>query len=210
MHRLSQALADQARAAGATVLTGQAVTAVSPQKDGWQVSTPTDVYAADEVVLAVAVPAARTLLPQCEAVWGDEPERHVTLVTLVLDAPALDSAPRGTGVLAQAGVTRAKALTHATAKWPWLAARTQGAHIVRLSYAVDGPDDDMTPHALADASRLLGVPLTADQVRGMEQVCWPDASPVKVDHSALPAGVTLAGSAAGLSGLAAIVAAGSS
>jgi oxygen-dependent protoporphyrinogen oxidase len=207
MHRLTEALAAQARESGAQVLTGKAVTALSAQQGRWRVSTATESFIADEVVLAVPVPAARALLPDSSEVWSDQTARHVALVTLMLEAPALDSAPRGTGVLAQGGVTRAKALTHATAKWPWLAARAEGAHVVRLSYAVNHPDDDMTAHALADASRLLGVALAASQLRGLNQVSWPDASPSKVNTDALPRGVTLAGSAAGLSGLAAIVAA---
>ena len=60
--------------------------------------------------------------------WGShvgrpDPGAEVTLVTLVLDAPELDAAPRGTGVLVAREATdvTAKALTHATAKWSWLA-----------------------------------------------------------------------------------------
>ncbi|WP_116281315.1 protoporphyrinogen/coproporphyrinogen oxidase [Subtercola boreus] len=66
----------------------------------------------------------------------------VTLATLVLDAPELDRAPRGTGVLVAEDVTSvgAKALTHATAKWGWLAAAAgEGRHVVRLSYGRGAP-----------------------------------------------------------------------
>ena len=50
------------------------------------------------------------------------PITPVLICTLVLDDHRLDGAPRGTGVLVSAHATgvRAKALTHATAKWRWL------------------------------------------------------------------------------------------
>ncbi|GAA0990779.1 protoporphyrinogen/coproporphyrinogen oxidase [Subtercola frigoramans] len=105
----------------------------------------------------------------------------VTLATLVLDAPALDAAPRGTGVLVADGVTtvRAKALTHATAKWPWLARDTGGLHVVRLSYGRGGepvPVGEVTRRqVLADASTLLGIPLSEEQVRGFALTEWRDS-----------------------------------
>jgi oxygen-dependent protoporphyrinogen oxidase len=128
-------------------------------------------------------------------------------VTLVLDAPELDSAPRGPGVLTTGNVTRAKALTHSTAKWPWLAARAKGRHVVRLSYALDSPEESVIGYAVGDAARLLGIAIETWQVRAATQVVWPDAAPVQVDRGKVPKGVELVGSAAGLTGLAAIVAA---
>ncbi|TFD49864.1 FAD-dependent oxidoreductase [Cryobacterium frigoriphilum] len=110
----------------------------------------------------------------------------VTLTSLVLDAPVLDVHPRGTGVLVAAdapGVT-AKALTHVTAKWPWVAAAAgPGVHVVRLSYGrADEPNptddlDDTALQALAlkDAATLLGVTLEAGQVRGFARTEWRDA-----------------------------------
>ncbi len=91
--------------------------------------------------MALAVPgptAARllgALVPQVRALADAGPD--VVLATLVLDAPALDAAPRGTGVLVAEGApgVGAKALTHGTAKWAWLAeAAGPGRHVVRLSY----------------------------------------------------------------------------
>ncbi|GMA29371.1 protoporphyrinogen/coproporphyrinogen oxidase [Arenivirga flava] len=59
----------------------------------------------------------------------------LVIATLLLDAPALDTRPRGTGVLVARRLTAAKALTHSSAKWPWLAeALPAGRHVVRLSY----------------------------------------------------------------------------
>ena len=65
------------------------------------------------------------------------PITPVLICTLVLDDHRLDGAPRGTGVLvsAHASGVLAKALTHATAKWRWLADTAgPGRHVLRLSY----------------------------------------------------------------------------
>ncbi|WP_019135531.1 protoporphyrinogen/coproporphyrinogen oxidase, partial [Cellulomonas massiliensis] len=111
----------------------------------------------------------------------------VVLVTLVLDEPALDRAPRGTGVLVGPAVTdvRAKALTHGTAKWAWLAREAgPGRHVVRLSYGrADEPvdalptGDALVDQALRDASVLLGVPLVRDRLAGSAVVRWTQALP---------------------------------
>jgi len=85
--------------------------------------------------------------------------RTVVLVTLVVEAPELDTAPRGTGVLVAQGAVgiRARALTHSTAKWDWLRERADGRHVLRLSY--DAEPADLAAVALQDASALLGVRL---------------------------------------------------
>ncbi|MCY7403844.1 MAG: protoporphyrinogen oxidase [Cryobacterium sp.] len=110
----------------------------------------------------------------------------VTLTTLVLDAPALDAHPRGTGVLVSidAPNVTAKALTHVTAKWAWVAeAAGPGRHVVRLSYGRAGhpnptddlSDDELQALALHDASTLLGVPLLSNSVRAFARTEWRDA-----------------------------------
>jgi oxygen-dependent protoporphyrinogen oxidase len=105
----------------------------------------------------------------------------VRLITLALRAPALDEAPRGTGVLVAPGAdVRAKGLTHASAKWPWLRALLpDGVHVVRLSYGRAGDPEPTVPpsveEAVADASRLLGVPLDASHVLGHLDTHWPHA-----------------------------------
>jgi oxygen-dependent protoporphyrinogen oxidase len=92
------------------------------------------------------------------------PTTPFTLVTLVLDAPELDAAPRGTGVLVGQGAPgiRARSLAHRTAKWEWLAERAGGKHIVRLSY--DGVLDDEVATARNDAQALLGINIEAHSV----------------------------------------------
>ncbi|MEU4384695.1 FAD-dependent oxidoreductase [Promicromonospora sp. NPDC023805] len=117
------------------------------------------------------------------------PERgaDIRLVTLLLEAPELDAAPRGSGMLVAPGIApgavRAKALTHATAKWPWLARRVRdavgpGRHVVRLSYGRMGePTPETTAEEAArDASALLGVDLTG-RVRDSLHQRWDGSLP---------------------------------
>ncbi|CAN5230750.1 protoporphyrinogen oxidase [soil metagenome] len=96
-----------------------------------------------------------------------------TLVTLVLDAPELDAAPRGSGMLVAEGAhgIRAKALTHSSAKWPWLArALPDHRHVLRLSYAGSTMVDDAT--ALADAGQMLGIPIPVDRMLASTRIEW--------------------------------------
>ncbi|MEB0200850.1 FAD-dependent oxidoreductase [Cryobacterium sp. 5I3] len=116
----------------------------------------------------------------------------IELATLVLAAPELDAHPRGTGALVAAGAPgiTAKALTHVTAKWDWVAETAgPGVHVLRLSYGRAGQkspsarltDDELLSLALADASAILGTPLSADQVLGFDRTRWGDAlSPATV------------------------------
>ncbi|ANJ25500.1 protoporphyrinogen oxidase [Agromyces aureus] len=141
------------------------------------------------VLLASPAEASRGLLVDAVEGWADATAwpsaASVEIVTLVLDAPALDDAPRGTGVLVAAGTpgVTAKALTHSTAKWSWLAERTEGRHVVRLSYGragesnpLDGRSDaEVRAIALADASTLLGVDLDDAAIRALGRASWRDA-----------------------------------
>jgi len=106
------------------------------------------------------------------------PGRRITLVTLVVDQPELEAAPRGTGVLVELGApgVGARALTHLTAKWPWLAERAGGLQALRLSYD-GGPEQGGidVPRAVADAGALLGVPL--NQPVDADLVTWERAVP---------------------------------
>ena len=105
-----------------------------------------------------------------------DPGAQVTLVTLVLDAPALDAAPRGTGVLVAPrgdATSRAKALTHATAKWPWLARPPGPAGTwcgcptgARGRAPRARTTSPTSTRPCADAARLLGTPLAREQLHG--------------------------------------------
>lgn len=144
---------------------------------------------ADHVVLATALSA--------------EAPATITLATLVVDSPPLDAAPRGTGVLVVPGAPgiRAKALTHATAKWSWLAAAAgEHRHVLRLSYN-DVSVDGLEEQARTDAEKLLGVEFPAASIRGFDQMHWtqPATRPAPVD------GVSIVGEGVAGTGLAAVI-----
>lgn len=123
------------------------------------------------------------------------PGRRIDLVTLVVDQPELDAAPRGSGLLVAEGApVAARALTHATAKWEWLRVAAGGAHVLRLSY--DTPPPEPVRTARTDAELLLGVALPS--IAGSAVVTW--IRPGDAGASALPVvGETVAGS--GLAGI---------
>lgn len=207
MHTLVDALLAELARFGAEVRTGVRVTGLERRdpdpsdtdrvRASWRaVGVATDADADAQVVVdarfaIVATPAhvSRALLagiaPEdaLAAEWPDA--ASVELVTLVLDAPELDAPPRGTGVLVAAGTpgVAAKALTHSSAKWAWLADAAGGRHVVRLSYGragaagpLEGLDDEAVADlAIRDASALLGVPLDRSQVRASGRSAWRDA-----------------------------------
>ncbi|MBT2502300.1 NAD(P)/FAD-dependent oxidoreductase [Curtobacterium sp. ISL-83] len=111
----------------------------------------TERLAAEHVLASTADPSRSTAADRT----------GIELVTLVLDQPELDAGPRGTGMLVhpEAAGVAAKALTHATVKWPWLAEAAGGRHVVRLSYAVP-------PHSDA-AGTTTGDTSTADTTTGV-------------------------------------------
>jgi oxygen-dependent protoporphyrinogen oxidase len=166
------------------------------------------------------LPAQHTLSSVADPERTAAPDRTgIQLVTLVVDQPELDAAPRGTGMLVHpdAQAVSAKALTHATVKWPWLADVADGRHVLRLSYAATvtdpagvatslpvDPTDPVGSRALQDASTLLGVPITADRVSGAARVGWygPDLT-----AAGLAEGVVGIGEASTGRGLAGIIAA---
>jgi oxygen-dependent protoporphyrinogen oxidase len=198
LHVLVDALVEDLAARGGTLRTGVRAVAVAQGGPGFRVTAETTdgTETLEAARLVVATPRAVDLLtgvaPAVDGLHTD-PGADIVLVTLVLDAPALDAAPRGTGVLVARSVpgVRAKALTHATAKWGWLAeAAGPGRHVVRLSYGRAGgggtpaddplPDDleELTALALRDAVAVLGVPLTPEQVRASARVRWSQGLPV--------------------------------
>ncbi|WP_278609822.1 protoporphyrinogen oxidase [Paenarthrobacter ureafaciens] len=196
MHTLIGALVKDLQDRGAVLLTRQRVDGIRKAGTGWQVSAGDSTYDAGRLVVALDGPAAVGLLADSvPALAGLRPEAGplVSLVTLVVDLPELDSRPRGTGILVapQTPGIRAKALTHATSKWDWLAGEAgPGTHVVRLSYGrlvgVDGSDgqaasvmDDQSllSAAVEDASNLLTVPITRADVVDWDVVRWEGALP---------------------------------
>ena len=195
MHTLIPALLAELRREGVMLLGGTRADSVERTAGGWRVTAGGAGYDAGLLVVAVEGPAAIELLagalPEL-AGHRPEPGPDVSLVTLVVDLPQLDARPRGTGVLVapQSPGIQAKALTHATAKWEWLAEQTgPGTHVVRLSYGrgdtrhgvpvrpEPGTDTELFEAALKDASALLSVPVTAGDVVDWDVVRWGGALP---------------------------------
>lgn len=125
---------------------------------------------ADAVIVATDEAEARRLLapfvPSLHTPAEAPPE--VEVVTLVVDAPALDADPRGDAVAIVPGSRRATGLVQSTARWPWLAhSLPAGRHVLRVTFGTltDPPAtadaDDQTAVAIAhaEAEALLGVPL---------------------------------------------------
>ncbi len=135
---------------------------------------------------------------------GSAPDagRLISLVTLVVDRPELDAAPRGTGVLVELGApgVRARALTHLTAKWPWIAESAAGLHALRLSYDGRFGGPEAISQAVADAGVLLGIPLNAPL--DADVITWERAVPRT--HSV--DGMHYVGEAGAGTGLAAVIA----
>jgi oxygen-dependent protoporphyrinogen oxidase len=147
---------------------------------------------ADLVIVAVPEAPALSLLAAIEPELADiEPiaPPRVDLVTFVIDDPRLDARPRGTGMLVApgAGLT-AKAMTHATAKWPWLAEQARAVaphrHVLRISFGKAGENtvahlDDaaLAELALRDLSTMLGIELDPETVVESRRTTWAGAVP---------------------------------
>ena len=146
---------------------------------------------ADGVVLGTSESAARRLLEKvapalAATTAADAPE--IEIVTLLLRSSALQGAPRGTGVLTVPGSHTAKALTHSTAKWEWLAAAAGDRHMVRVSFGAQGEpaatagldDDAAAALALREASALLGVALTGDDLVAAHRSRFVQSQPASI------------------------------
>lgn len=194
MNTLVSALLAEQRSQGATLVSGARVDSITRTESGWQATAADKTYDAGRLVVAVDGPAAVGLLEEAlPELSGLRPAAGplVSLVTLVVDVPELDRRPRGTGILVapQTAGIEAKALTHATAKWDWLAEEAgPGTHVLRLSYGrgegADVPesaaaldDNSLFEAALRDASTLLTVPIVREDVLDWDVVRWVGALP---------------------------------
>jgi len=158
---------------------------------------------ADRVVLATDDPdqdgdeLTGTVVVAAPGLVGAGVRTATHLVTLVVDSPTLAEAPRGTGVLVARGSSvRARALTHVTAKWPWVRAAAEGRDVLRLSYEHE-PTVEQARH---DAAVLLGIDLLAEQVEAAAVTTWHRAARVTASS-----GIPLVGEQAAGTGLAAII-----
>lgn len=200
MAQLADALVRRLAEREAVVTTGTAAVALERAAGGaWHVRTDGSAYRADIVVIATGESAARRLLSPLLAhptpgvvgsgLDAEDAGPDVEIVAVVVDAPALDAAPRGSGVLTVPGSHRAKALTHATAKWPWLGRDAgPGRHVLRVSFGAQGEPPataDLDDRAAADlalreASVLLGVPLETASVRAVGRARYRQSQPAAV------------------------------
>lgn len=193
MNTLVDALVADLRERGVELLTGQHADDVVKAPEGWRVTAANATYDAGRLVVALDGPAAVGLLekslPELSSL-RPAPGPLVSLVTMVVDLPQLDGRPRGTGILVapETPGIRAKALTHATAKWDWLADEAgPGTHVLRLSYGrreeagrggdVVLDDESLLAAALEDASTLLTVPISQADIVDWDVVRWAGALP---------------------------------
>ncbi len=247
MHTLVLALVEEIEAAGGTIERRCPVRSVTRTAGGFRLTVgagdtgPGDTGAgatgagatgagaaqieAEQVVLAVPGAALGQLVagldPAAAQRLAAARTCDILLATLVVDRPELDALPRGTGLLVSARTrgVQAKALTHATAKWPFLAeAAGPGRHVLRLSYGRDGQGIPAAPDSLAtalrDASTLLGFDVPAAALVDSAMVRWRYAMPrADTEHAERVAaaralagdGLDFAGSFVAGTGLAAVV-----
>ncbi|WP_374008762.1 NAD(P)/FAD-dependent oxidoreductase [Leifsonia sp. LS-T14] len=175
---------------------GDALAAEPPRPGRWIVRTDDgDRIVADAVVIAAPADASLALLAPLDSALADlasldwPAASSVELATLVIEDDRLASSPVGTGVLVAdvpGADVRAKAMTHSSAKWAWVAeAAGAGRHVVRLSYGRAGrpaetialSDAELRAQAVADASRLLNIPIAESSVAAFARTPWTNALP---------------------------------
>lgn len=204
LFQLPQRLAARISELGGTIGTRRIVTGIARVQDRWHVTVckagrglepsdppvpdgPAEVIDTPLLVVAVDGRASLGLLKTVPGLdigdWQLPAGADLAQVCLVLTNPALDAGPRGSGLLVtppkdgDIPTVTCKALTHYSHKWPWSGAA--GKHVLRVSYGRAGqprPEPTLSG-ALADASRLLGVELTAAQVDGHTIVRFPNSLP---------------------------------
>lgn len=162
-------------------------------------ATPTGVRVGDLALQGTVIVAAPRVAESATAARGDgDPagNRSAFVVSLVVEHPELAAAPRGTGVLVAPGApVTARALTHQSAKWGWIAEAAGGREVLRLSYEREAS----ITTAREDASALLGVALAPSDVVDAATVRWQRAAVVPHARS------NLIGESASGTGLASVV-----
>lgn len=213
MGQLVTALVERLTDLGAELKTDARVSQLERAGDCWSASVDVgEPEAADVVIVAAGPSAASSLL---SPLVGDAVSQMTDatgtreIVTLVVDAPQLDTAPRGAQTYPVPGTSRASGLVHETARWEWLArVAGPGRHVLHVAF--DGPegasgrgDADAATAAREEASALLGVDLDAGAVRGSHRAVFPLPLPRSaLGHDAHAAAVRQAVS--GRAGLAAV------
>jgi len=175
---------------------GEGLDEDGPRPGRWIVRTQDDdALVTDVVVIASPADASLALFAPLDPALADlaaldwPAASSVELVTLLIEDDRLSASPVGTGVLVadvpDADV-RAKAMTHSSAKWAWVAeAAGAGRHVVRLSYGRAGRpaetialgDAELRAQAVTDASRLLNIPIAESSVTAFARTPWTNALP---------------------------------
>lgn len=189
MSTLITALLERVRSLGVRVALQTSVIGVEQRDSTWSVTLDDGAKESfDELVVAIDAPAAARLLhwlPSVADPLSAIPSGDVAVVALVVDEPALDADPVGSGLLIARDLREsglhAKAMTHASAKWQWVRdSYPQGRHLVRLSYGKDGRVDESMDNLPDIAARDLAAILGLASVSVVEsQVIRWDASLVQ-------------------------------
>jgi oxygen-dependent protoporphyrinogen oxidase len=194
MSRLVARLVERLEDGGAVVRTGTSVERLhhEDERGRWRVHTDAGEVAADVLCLAVPARAAAALLhtlsdPAAREIAEElarlQTTDDVTLVTLLIEDAELAAAgaPVGSGVLVADTSVRAKAMTHASAKWGWLAdALPADHHVVRLSYGgihrtEERDEATLVADARDDVIRLLRGATSDPTIRASLVTRWPGA-----------------------------------
>ncbi len=210
MWRLPAALRTAAEAAGARVRTGvpvRAVVAASRPGGAVVLDLGSSTVRARQAVVATGTRAAAALLDPSAAPAETAPVR---VVAALVRSAGLDAHPVGSGVIVAADVpSAAKALTHVTAKWPWMS--QDAGHVVRLSARdAAAPGLDTADEIAREITLLTGVPMRPDDILATTASVWRDAvaaAPVAADRrrALASAGIHLAGATVAGTGLASVV-----
>lgn len=207
MWRLAAALADATTRHGADIRLGTDAREIGPDARGVRVVTSRGEITAERVVIATGASGARALLR--DTTRPDAPA--VRVISALVASTALDDAPVGSGVIVAENVpTRAKALTHASAKWGWIGAELPpGTHLVRVSLRT--PEPALTRAELAaEIGLLTGTTLAETDIIDTATAVWDDAttagSLADIDHDRWRRrGVFVAGAAVAGTGLASVI-----
>ncbi|WP_454169500.1 protoporphyrinogen/coproporphyrinogen oxidase [Microbacterium paulum] len=231
MWRLPVALAEAAQAHGADIRTGVTVhgigRGVADAGDAaiTVLQTSAAVITARAVVIATGPAVAARLLgvdtgatANTEATddTGATAPARVHVIAAAIDHTGLDAFPVGSGVIVDPALpTRAKALTHVTAKWAWAqAAAPAGRHLVRLSARDADAAGLETPADIArEVSQLTGLDIAPADVVDIVRQEWTDAVAsartaallAAADRSPVDPAVRLAGASVAGTGLASVV-----
>lgn len=211
MFRLIEGLQSVVEAAGGQMRTRHVVVGIRRDAHRWLVDMqpagrPADpaadpvpegdvvTYATERVIMALPGPVAMSILDQAVEIpsWELPLGAPIAHQVLLINHPALDDGPRGSGLLVSTTdsepLVQAKALSHLSYKWQWLGeALPKHHHILRVSYGRPGePYPQPTlESSLADTTTLLGIDLSVDDVVSNMLIRWDgQLAPQTPEHRA--------------------------